>query len=481
MPTSHAVEPSAPTVAPQHARFGPPAPADLLGYRDSLTGLANRPALESAVAAAVDRAHREGTAVALDYADLNEFKRVNDGLGHDVGDQLLCQVADRLRAAVRPGDLVARLGGDEFVVLASGLGETVGELAEALGQRIADALAAPYGLGAAELLIDASVGVSLFPGDAQGPGTLVKHADAAMYEAKASGGGVAVYNVHTVDPIERLALAARLRRAVERDELVLHYQPILRLADRRVMGVEALVRWQDPERGLVAPSEFIPVAERTGVIDLLGDWVLSALCAQARAWQERGLVPNFGINISPRQLRRVGFGRRFVDQVARHGLDPGRFVLELTESAWALEAARLLPVLAELRSLGLSLAIDDFGAGYSSLWRLRELPVQVIKVDRSFLSKIPEDPQSTAIFSAMLRLADACGCDVVAEGVGRAEQAQFLAQEGCLLGQGFHLGRPVTASEIEPLLAAAIVPERRREDGPGRRTAIGPAPHRAPR
>lgn len=451
----------APAAALPFAHPAPPAPAGELAYRDPLTGLANRSALEPAVAAAVDRARRESTAVALIYVDLNEFKRVNDGLGHDIGDQLLMQVADRLRTAVRPGDLAARLGGDEFVVLAAGLPATVRERAEAIGQRIADALAAPYELGAAELLVDASVGVSLFPSDADGPEALVKHADAAMYEAKAAGGGVAVYDGQTADPIERLALAARLRRAVERDELLLHYQPIFRLADRRVMGVEALVRWQDPERGLVPPDEFIPVAERAGVIDALGDWVLRALCVQAREWQKRGLEPNFGINISPRQLRRGGFARRFSEQVARHGLHPGRFVLELTESAWALEASHLMPVLDELRSFGMSLAIDDFGAGYSSLWRLRELPVQVIKIDRSFLRNVPEDPQSTAIFTAMLRLADACGCDVVAEGVEEAAQMEFLAGEGCLLAQGFHLGRPVTAREVEPLLGTAIVPERR--------------------
>jgi len=225
---------------------------------------------------------------ALVYVDLNEFKRVNDGLGHDVGDQLLREVAQRLRATVRPGDLAARLGGDEFVVLADGLTVAQPERTEAIGQRIADALAVPYTLGAAELLVDASVGVSVFPGDADGPESLVKHADAAMYEAKATGGGVAVYDTGTADPIERLALAARLRRAVERDELMLHYQPIFRLIDGQVMGVEALVRWQDPERGLIAPDEFIGVAERTGVIDALGEWVLRAVCEQAQAWCESG-------------------------------------------------------------------------------------------------------------------------------------------------------------------------------------------------
>jgi len=435
--------------------------ADPSGWHDPLTGLSDRATLEAELAGAVDRARQQGTAVALVYVDLNEFKRVNDSLGHDVGDQLLCQVAERLRATVRPGDLAARLHGDEFVVLADNLPAAVPERAEAIGQRIADALAAPYSLGAAELLVDASVGVSLFPGDAEDPGTLVKHADAAMYEAKGAGGGVAVYDTGTADPIERLALAARLRRAVERGELRLHYQPIFRLLDGRVMGLEALVRWQDPERGLVPPDEFIGVAERTGVIDALGEWVLRAVCEQAQAWQRQGLEPNFGINVSPRQLRRAGFAARFAQEVTLHGSDPGRFVLELTESAWALETSRLMPVLNELRAAGFALAVDDFGAGYSSLWRLRELPVQVIKIDRTFLRGVPEDPQSTEIFTAMLRLAGACGCDVVAEGVETVEQAAFLAAEGCRLAQGFQLGHPVPAERLADLLSGSIVPERR--------------------
>lgn len=446
---------------PLPSSLDPPTDAGL-AFRDPLTGLANRRALVAALDAAIAGARAEGTVVALVYADLNDFKRVNDGLGHAVGDQLLTQVGERLASAVRPGDLAARLGGDEFVILAGGLPAAAPIQAEAIGQRVADALSAPYKLGAVELLIDLSVGVSLFPSDAVSSEALLKHSDAAMYAAKVAGGGVAVFDsAVTADPIERLALAARLRRAVERDQLLLHYQPILRLGDARVMGVEALVRWQDPERGLIPPDQFIPVAERAGVIERLGDWVLTAFCAQAREWEQRGLAPNLGINISPRQLRRAGFAQRFADEVDRHGLPHSRFVLEITESAWALEASRLMPALEELRALGFSLAIDDFGAGYSSLWRLRELPVQVIKLDRSFLDRVPSDPQATAIYAAMLRLADACDCDVVAEGIEQAEQVGFLASEGCLLGQGFHFSRPVPAAQLEPLLASAMVEERR--------------------
>jgi diguanylate cyclase (GGDEF)-like protein len=424
--------------------------------------LTTRPAFDEALADAVAAARVSGTAVALAYADVNDFRRVNDSLGTDLGEELLFQVSTRLRSALRPVDLVARESGEGFLVLVRDLPMDACGHAEAVGQRIADAMHAPFALGAAELLLDASVGISIFPADAETPETLRKHADAAMYEARAGGGGVHVYGVGTADPLERLELAARLRRAIERGELELHHQPILRLADEGVIGVESLVRWRDPLRGgLVPPGDFIPVAERTGVIDSLGDWVLRDVCRQARDWAEAGLKPNVGFNVSPRQLRRPEVARRFAEVVLAHGIEPGRFVLEITESAWSLEASRLLPVLGELRDAGFALAIDDFGAGYSSLWRLRELPVQIIKVDRAFLCGVPEDPQGTAVYGAILQLADACGCDVVAEGVERAEHAAFLAERGCRIAQGFHFSRPVPAEEMTAMLHARISAERR--------------------
>jgi diguanylate cyclase (GGDEF)-like protein len=411
---------------------------------------------------AVAAARASGTAVALAFVDVNDFRRVRDSLGNEMGEELLAEVSVRLRSALRPADHVDRRG-QGFVVLLRDLPIDARLHAEAVGQRITDAMHAPFTLGAAELLVDVSVGISIFPEDAETPESLRKHADAAMYEARAAGGGVHVYGVGTADPLERLELAARLRRAIERGELELHHQPILRLADEAVMGVESLVRWRDPARGggLVPPAEFIPVAERTGVIDPLGDWVLREVCRQARDWADAGLKPNVGFNVSPRQLRRPDVARRFAEVVSAHGIEPGRFVLEITESAWSLEASRLLPVLGQLRAAGFVLAIDDFGAGYSSLWRLRELPVQVIKVDRAFLAGVPDDPQGTAVYSAILNLADACGCDVVAEGVETADHAAFLAAGGCRIAQGFHFGRPVPAPEITAMLDARIAPDRR--------------------
>jgi diguanylate cyclase (GGDEF)-like protein len=434
---------------------------EYLAYHDSLTGLPNRGAMDAALAEAIAEARLAGTAVALAYVDLNDFKRVNDSLGHDVGDQLLREVGVRLRRTVRPGDMLARRGGDEFLVLLRGLPLLARAEAEAVGQRVCDALSAPYELGAAELLVDVSIGVSVFPGDADGAAGLLEHADAAMYEAKSGGGGMAVYGADTADPLARLEMAARLRRAIERDELELHYQTVWDVKDHESIGIEALVRWRHPEHGLMQPAEFIPVAERTGVVDALGDWVMEAMCVQAAEWKARGLEPHVGINVSPRQLRRAGFASRAEAMVAEYGLDRSRFVLELTESGWSMEASRLLPVLHDLRARGFTLAIDDFGAGYSSLWRLRELPVQIIKVDRAFLSGVPGDPQARAVYAAIMALVATVGCDVVAEGVETAEQLEFLGGLGCEIAQGFLLGRPVTAAEATAVMDATLAARRR--------------------
>jgi diguanylate cyclase (GGDEF)-like protein len=440
-----------------------------LAYHDALTGLPNRALLAERLEPAMIAAQAAGQALALLYIDLNDFKPVNDALGHAAGDALLCEVAERLRWAIRRDDLLVRQGGDEFLILLAPLGvEPGGDLhaaaraaATACADRVAGALQSPVVVGDAELQVTVSVGASVFPFDAGDAEALHKHADAAMYSAKSSGGGCAIYERGIADPLARLSLAARLRRALEREEFELHYQPIWRVRERVVMGVEALLRWRDPERGLVSPGDFIAVAEQTGVIDALGDWAPGELCRQAVSWSAEGLTPNFGLNVSPRQLRRPGFAERVRRTLDEHGHDPRRFVLEVTESAWTVEAARTLPVIAELRASGLVLALDDFGAGYSSLTRLRDLPVVVIKIDRAFMRGIPDDPQAVAMVTAILRLAGACGCDVVAEGVEHEAQLRFLAERDCRLAQGFHLGHPLPADEITPLLHRRLLPERR--------------------
>jgi diguanylate cyclase (GGDEF)-like protein len=420
--------------------------------------LADASAFEHFVDRTIRAEGAAGAAVTVAQAHVHDLRPACDRLETALSERLLASVADRLRSVAGPLGDVAWLGGEDFAVLFTRGPEVRPAV---LGQRVADVLEAPFTIGAVELALDVSVGVAQFPADAESGHQLVRQADAAMYTAKAAGGGVYADDHHLVDPLQPLTLAARLHRAIDGDELLLHYQPIFRLEDGRMMGVEALVRWQHPERGLVPPDEFIPVAERSGVIDALGDWVLDAACAQARHWQSLGFAPNFGINVSPRQLRRPDFVQRASDAVRRHGLPPGRFILELTETSWSAEGSALLPVLDALRSCGFALAIDDFGAGHSSLWRLRELPVQVIKVDRSFLGDVPDDLKATAIFGAVLDLAATCGCDVVAEGIEDDRQLDFLRRHGCALGQGFHLGRPVGAADIEALLHEALVDQRR--------------------
>jgi EAL domain-containing protein (putative c-di-GMP-specific phosphodiesterase class I) len=283
-----------------------------------------------------------------------------------------------------------------------------------------------------------------------------------MFEAKARGGGHAHFRAHGIDSRERLALGADLRAALAgAGGLSVVYQPIYRLGDRRLMGVEALARWSHPQLGAVPPDVFIPIAEACGAIGDLGDWVFGESCRQLAAWGALGLRPNAGINVSPQQLARPGLAARSLALAEHHAVDPRRIVVELTESAWTVDAARSLPALSDLRAAGFGLALDDFGAGYSSLSRLRALPVDVIKVDRGFMHGIPEDPHAAAILDAIFALADACDCDVVSEGLETPAQLEHVITRGCALGQGFGLGRPQSPQAVTALLQEDLVRERR--------------------
>jgi diguanylate cyclase (GGDEF)-like protein len=441
----------------------PSADVAYLAYHDALTGLPNRRLLGERLDMAIADARPAGRGVALLYLDLNDFKLVNDSLGHASGDELLRMVATRLASTVREGDTLARQGGDEFLLMLANLpAASACAIAERVACGIARLLESPFTIGEAEFQIGASVGISVFPEHAEDAQALHRQADAAMYRAKEAGGGHAVYERSDADPLARLSLAARMRRALAAHEFELYYQPIFTLLPApRIRGVEALIRWHDPERGLVAPLDFIPIAEHTGVIDAIGDWVIDEACRQMREWLDLGLTPNLGFNVSPRQLRQPRFHEQLRDTIRRYGLDPSRMVAELTESAWMLEASRALPMLHAIRDSGVALALDDFGAGYSSLARLRSMPVQVIKIDRAFLEGLPEDPQACAIVAAILQLAAACDCDVVAEGIETAGQLDFLIEHGCMLGQGYHLARPAPAAQITPMLRDLIVEERR--------------------
>lgn len=422
-----------------------------LAYHDALTGLPNRTQLEEQLRTDLARARRSGEALALLYFDLDNFKLVNDSLGHAAGDEVLRETARRVSELVRGGDVLARQGGDEFLLLMHCPGaDSAAAAAQLAAERIAGALERPFEISDAEFHIGASIGVALCPEHGDDPETLLKCADAAMYQAKRSGSGtIAIYRDEKVDARARLSLTARLRRAIAEDELRLFYQPIVALDDAGLTGYEALVRWEDPVEGLVPPGAFIPIAEETGMIDAIGDWVIEELCRQAREWATAGLRPRLSFNLSPRQLRRTDLVSSIARRIADAGLRPQQFCAELTETAVMSDAHRHRSLLDELHEAGLTIAIDDFGAGHSSLARLRDLPVQVLKVDRAFLDKVPDDRGSAAIVAAILALAEALDMTTIVEGIETPAQLAFLREHRCPFGQGYLLGRPLPAHQLE--------------------------------
>lgn len=427
-----------------------------LAYHDPVTALPNRARLSEDLHATMARAEREDGSVALLLANVDDFKLVNEGLGHDVGDQLLRAVAGRLTEIARHNDLVAHPGGDEFMVLLGDLPAQAGLHASAAARRVLEVFDRPFEIGGAEFYLNASVGVSVAPRDAEDADALMRHADQAMRRAKQSErGGFALYEADDSQPLERLSLTARLRRAVERDELVLHYQPIYSLTQGAPVAVEALVRWEDPERGLVPPDQFIPAAEQSGLIEPIGAWVVSEACRQLAEWGRLGLEPAMSVNASPRELRRSNFVRHIAHHLRQNELPAERLTVEITESTAMHDAGAASPLLEELAGLGVNIAVDDFGDGFSSLGRLRQLPVGELKIDRSFMRDVPADPGAAAVVTAIVGLGEALGCDVVAEGVETEEQRTFLAEHGCPLAQGFHLARPLTAPDATALLLRA--------------------------
>jgi diguanylate cyclase (GGDEF)-like protein/PAS domain S-box-containing protein len=427
----------------------------LLAGRDALTGLANRRLLLQRLDQAVGRAGRAGTRLAVLFVDLDRFKTVNDGLGHGAGDALLVEVARRLKATVRSTDTVGRLGGDEFVVLLDPLraDPDAGRVAGA----IVAALAEPYAIGGQELISAASVGIALYPADGASAAELVGRADAAMYRAKSRGGaGFAFYcpELHAA-ALERMELERGLHRALERAELVLHYQPTVSLVDGRVTGVEALLRWRHPSRGLVGPGTFVGLAEETGLIVPIGAWAMHDACRQAAGWATVGPVPlAVAVNVSARQLFRADLAALVRSALAESGLPPYRLILEITESAVMDDVSTAARVLGALRATGVRLVLDDFGTGHSALGHLKRLPLDGLKIDRSFVQGIGNDADDEAIVRAIVELAGTLRLSVVAEGVERAEQVRFLAEVGCRTAQGFLFGRPAPAEELMDRLSA---------------------------
>ncbi|MPQ70980.1 MULTISPECIES: phosphodiesterase DibA [unclassified Pseudomonas] len=430
--------------------------AQLANY-DPLTGLPNRLLFTDRASQALASAqvHKRGCALLL--IDLDHFKIINDSLGHNVGDQLLKAVGERLQHLFGSGISLARLGGDEFAVLAENCPQVV--QAAALAQRVIEGLKEPFQLDGHQLFISASIGISLFPSDSLNAEQLLRNADSALFKAKSAGReGYALYTEElTAHAQHRVEMAGELRRALEQDELRVYYQPVHDLSNSRLIGVEALVRWEHPQRGLVSPGEFIPIAERTGLIAEIDAWVMEQSCRQMCQWLQEGVELSFiAVNVSSRLFAR----RELYQQVAKvlddTGLDPALLELEVTESAVMDDPEVALEQLHRLRELGVSLAIDDFGTGYSSLLRLKRLPVQKLKIDQGFVAGLPWDEDDAAIVRVVIALAQSMGMQVQAEGIEQADQARFLLDQSCDLGQGYWFGRPMPADQLDWQRAPAI-------------------------
>ncbi|OWW21247.1 bifunctional diguanylate cyclase/phosphodiesterase [Noviherbaspirillum denitrificans] len=424
-----------------------------LANHDALTGLPNRNLLHDRLQHAIEQARRLGNGMAVLFMDLNRFKVINDSLGHDKGDLLLCAVAKRLRSAVRDVDTVARLGGDEFVVVLENIQGT------AHVQHVATVLlgivSEPLNLDGHNLSVTTSIGASLYPDDGSDPFALLKHADLAMYAAKDAGQGMFRFyepgmNEHA---LARLNQENSLRLAIERDELVLHYQPRLDLWRQTIVGVEALVRWDHPHKGMVYPGNFIELAEETGMIEALGEWVLHAACKQMQSWQEHGLAPiKVSVNISPLQLQSGRITHIVSQALEKTGIAPECLELEITESSLMQNLEASMRTLMEFQEMGISLSIDDFGTGYSSLSQLKRLPIDTLKIDKSFVRDLTEDADDATIVSATIAMAHQLHLRVVAEGVVSFEQIRFLQRCQCDEIQGFLLCQPLTAQEVESFL-----------------------------
>ena len=440
-----------------------------LAYHDPLTGLANRLGFRGRLDQVLVRATEASTRCAVMLIDLDRFKHVNDTLGHDIGDKLLAEVARRVRASVRDCDMVARLGGDEFVVVIPDLDQSMS--VEDIVAKVFDQLHGNINLPGRVIYTSASVGVSVSPKDGTDGSTLLQHADLAMYAAKYQGGDAyRMFDPSMACSVDRLALEVDLRGAVERQELVLHYQPRVDTTSGRPVGFEALVRWHHPTRGLIAPGLFIPIAEETGRIDSIGQWVLETACADLRNWLDAGGEPlRLSVNLSPLQLARETLPERIAAVLAAAGVPAHLLELEITESAAMRSPEVAERHLARLKALGITLSIDDFGTGHSSLARLKLLNVDCLKIDGSLVKDCAVDSYDAALCRATIALGRALGLQVVAEGVEMQEQWQFLAQEQCHSIQGYLIARPMPVAETFAFLHNALQMPRLRVTGTHRK------------
>ncbi|MEW5788507.1 MAG: EAL domain-containing protein [Pseudomonadota bacterium] len=448
---------------------------------DELTDLPNRSLLQERMAHALAREAGDDTQIAIMFLDLDHFKNINDSLGHEMGDRLLQQVAQRLRNNLDAGDTVSRQGGDEFAILlqhCSGLARVA-----AIAQRLIDAIAQPFQVDERELLVSASIGISVYPQDGTDIGTLLRNADTAMYQAKAAERGSYQFFAPEMNArvFERMALETNLRRALQNREFRLHYQPQVDAVSGRILGVEALIRWRHPELGEILPGRFIPIAEETSLIGPIGEWVLQEACRQCRAWMDQGLPPVVvAVNLSAAQFRQRRLAQGVAAALASAGISPQWLELEITESVLMQDTQRVLETLDALKALGVRLSMDDFGTGYSSLSYLKRLPIDKIKIDQSFVRELPDNDEDAAIVRAIIGIASHLRKGVIAEGVETVAQREFLLRHGCSEMQGYHFSHPLPAGELAALIRQWTAKETGGEADTGAlargSTPVGPLP-----
>jgi diguanylate cyclase (GGDEF)-like protein len=420
-----------------------------LAQFDALTSLPNRALYLDRLGHMLIEAERDQLPVSVLFIDIDRFKAVNDTLGHAAGDALLVEIAERLKGAVRSADTVGRLGGDEFAVALAHLSHA--EDAGLVAQKIVTALAAPFQLGVHEVYVSASIGISVSPGDGSDPDALLKNADTAMYRAKESGRNAYQFFMPQMHEhaMQRMQLEARLRGALDRGEYLLHYQPKVDLKTGQISGMEALLRWQPTGQPLVSPADFIPILEETGLIVPVGEWVVSAVCAQIRQWQADGLAPPpVAINLSARQFRQKQLDVVIGDLLAASGVDPGLLEFELTESILMSDSEAAVQTLRNMKARGIRLSVDDFGTGYSSLAYLKRFALDALKIDRAFIRDVSTDPDDATIALAIIHLAHSLKLKVVAEGVETREQVAFLQTHACDEMQGFYFAKPLPAEQM---------------------------------
>lgn len=420
-----------------------------LSHYDTLTSLPNRVFFNEMLNKTINHASRHKKMMAILFINLDRFKNINEAFGHPIGDHVLKEIANRFSTTLRAGDILARLGGDEFIILLNDIGHS--KFASPVAEKILQCASEPIKIDQQEFTLTTSIGISIYPNDGTSLEDLQQNADIALYKAKRAGSGVFQYFTKkmNLEAHEHIQLEAALRKAINNNEFVLHYQPKLNLKDGSVAGVEALIRWENPEFGLINPAEFIPIAEQTGLIMQIGEWALREACHTNKAWQTEGYEPIcVAVNLSAKQFQHPDIAQLVKTILTEAGLDPDYLELEITETAVMEDVESAINKLNAIQEMGVKISIDDFGTGYTSISYLKKFPISLLKIDQSFIKDIPENQNNTAITSAMIALAHTLGIKVVAEGVENAEQLQYLADNQCDSVQGYYLSRPLPENKI---------------------------------